>query len=71
MGATNTMATEDDRSNLAADASAGAMPRSIALRENRLDSRDLFAGSREITIVHGSEIYRLRVTAQNKLILTK
>jgi hemin uptake protein HemP len=36
-----------------------------------MDSRDLFAGVREITIAHGDEIYRLRLTAQNKLILTK
>ena len=41
------------------------------LRDNRIDSRDLFVGTREITIAHGSDIYRLRLTAQNKLILTK
>lgn len=45
--------------------------RSIPLADNRLNSRDLFAGAREITISHGDEIYRLRLTAQNKLILTK
>jgi hemin uptake protein HemP len=45
--------------------------RSIPLADNRLNSRDLFAGAREITISHGEEIYRLRLTAQNKLILTK
>lgn len=38
---------------------------------NRIDSRDLFVGTRELTISHGSETYRLRLTAQNKLILTK
>lgn len=36
-----------------------------------LDSRALFAGSSEVVIVHGAEIYRLRLTRQNKLILTK
>jgi len=45
--------------------------RSVSLSENRIDSRDLFNGTREITIAHGDETYRLRLTAQNKLILTK
>jgi len=38
---------------------------------NRIDSRDLFSAEREIMIVHGEEAYRLRLTSQNKLILTK
>lgn len=37
----------------------------------RLNSRDLFALSREIIIDHASEEYRLRLTSQGKLILTK
>lgn len=45
--------------------------RTIPLVEDRLDSRDLFVGTREIMISHGSDMYRLRLTAQNKLILTK
>ncbi|MGL5167512.1 MAG: hemin uptake protein HemP [Afipia sp.] len=45
--------------------------RSIPLTDNRINSRDLFAATREILIVHGDETYRLRLTAQNKLILTK
>jgi hemin uptake protein HemP len=49
-------------------ASAG---RTIAVRENQLNSQDLFVGTREVTISHGEELYRLRLTAQNKLILTK
>lgn len=67
----NTMKNEVKRSSLAADDSDAGPPRSITFRQNRLDSRDLFAGTREITILHGSEIYRLRLTAQQKLILTK
>ena len=39
--------------------------------DHRIDSRELFVGTREITIAHGNDIYRLRLTAQNKLILTK
>jgi hemin uptake protein HemP len=45
--------------------------RNITVIGDRIDSRDLFAGVREIIIGHGSEMYRLRLTAQNKLILTK
>jgi len=51
--------------------SAGASPRSISMRENRLESRDLFVATKEILIQHGEETYRLRLTGQNKLILTK
>ena len=36
-----------------------------------VDSRELLAGRRELIIRHGEETYRLRVTASNKLILTK
>jgi hemin uptake protein HemP len=52
-------------------ASSDADVRTIALRDQRLDSRDLFIGTREIIIEHGGELYRLRLTQQNKLILTK
>jgi hemin uptake protein HemP len=45
--------------------------RSVPLTDNRINSRDLFASTREILIAHGDETYRLRLTAQNKLILTK
>ncbi|QRG09745.1 hemin uptake protein HemP [Xanthobacter dioxanivorans] len=37
----------------------------------QLDSRDLFAAGRLITIAHGEHTYQLRLTSQNKLILTK
>jgi hemin uptake protein HemP len=36
-----------------------------------LDSRALFSRSSEVVITHGTETYRLRLTRQNKLILTK
>lgn len=45
--------------------------RTIAVVGDRIDSRDLFIGTREIVIVHGGEAYRLRLTLQNRLILTK
>jgi len=34
-------------------------------------SRDLFRNRREVLIVHRDEIYRLRITRADKLILTK
>ncbi len=37
----------------------------------RLSSEHLFAGRREIEIEHAGQIYRLRMTALGKLILTK
>lgn len=36
-----------------------------------LRSHDLLKGAREIHIAHGAEVYRLSVTRQGKLILTK
>lgn len=45
--------------------------RAVMMRGNRFDSRDIFQSGREIIIAHGEETYRLRLTAQNKLILTK
>lgn len=48
-----------------------ATTRTLMIRGNRIDSRELFAAEREIIIAHGEESYRLRLTSQNKLILTK
>ena len=48
-----------------------AITRTLMMRGNRIDSRELFATEREIIIAHGEESYRLRLTSQNKLILTK
>lgn len=45
--------------------------RAIAMTGNQIDSRDLFSLDREIVIAHGDDRYRLRLTSQNKLILTK
>lgn len=41
------------------------------MRGSRIDSSELFAAEHEITIAHGVDTYRLRLTSQNKLILTK
>jgi hemin uptake protein HemP len=48
-----------------------AATRSLMMNGNRIDSRELFSTEREIIIAHGGDIYRLRLTSQNKLILTK
>jgi len=45
--------------------------RAITMNGNQIDSRDLFSSEREIVITHGDDRYRLRLTSQNKLILTK
>lgn len=65
--------TSDGTSGKAADDQSGTtlIERSIPLTDNRIQSRDLFVSTREIIIAHGEETYRLRLTAQNKLILTK
>ncbi|HID53125.1 MAG TPA: hemin uptake protein HemP [Anaerolineae bacterium] len=36
-----------------------------------LNSHQLFAGRKEVLIQHNGQLYRLRITRQNKLILTK
>jgi hemin uptake protein HemP len=67
----NTSENQDAASKPGDESSVAGARRQIILSDNRLDSRDLFTGNREITIAHGDDIYRLRLTAQNKLILTK
>ena len=51
--------------------SPSATTRTLTMRGSRIDSRELFAHEREIIIAHGEDAYRLRLTLQNKLILTK
>jgi hemin uptake protein HemP len=67
------MTTPDDENGDATSNqdSRALSTRSLAMNGNRIDSRDLFATEREIIISHGEDIYRLRLTSQNKLILTK
>jgi hemin uptake protein HemP len=45
--------------------------RRVLITDHQLNSSELFVGTREIAIAHGDETYRLRLTSQNKLILTK
>ena len=48
-----------------------AVTRLLTMNGSRIDSRELFVTEREIIIAHGEDNYRLRLTSQNKLILTK
>lgn len=43
------------------------MPR----RSNTIGSKELLGDAHELIIVHAGEEYRLRITSNNKLILTK
>lgn len=69
---TNANSNQDASRNTAANPSASSVEaRKINVTAGRIDSRELFVNTREITIAHGADVYRLRLTAQNKLILTK
>lgn len=48
-----------------------AVPTAETPRGALLDSHALLRGSREVLIRHGDEVYRLRHTRNDKLILTK
>ncbi|GEP57233.1 hemin uptake protein HemP [Reyranella soli] len=43
----------------------------ILATDGPVDSTTLMKGRRELIIRHGADTYRLRITASNKLILTK
>ena len=45
--------------------------RADTLSQQRIDSRRLLAGGRELVIDHAGQQYRLRLTRNDKLILTK
>jgi hemin uptake protein HemP len=45
--------------------------REVPVRRGEINSQELFQSEREVRIRHGDQTYRLRVTALNKLILTK
>ena len=46
-------------------------PSKLAPEQPRVDSRRLLAGGRELVIDHAGQEYRLRLTRNDKLILTK
>src|SRR5258706_9658300 len=73
LGATNAMsaASGDDAGGHGKRSGTASSARSLTVSGNRIDSRDLFSNEREIIISHGEDASRLRLTSQNKLILTK
>lgn len=52
-------------------AAAVPSPTAGAAQPRRIDSAELMAGGNLLKIDHGGQIYLLRVTRENKLILTK
>ena len=40
-------------------------------RPPEIDVHELLGNAKEVTLLHGGERYRLRITANDKLILTK
>ncbi|RTL52864.1 MAG: hemin uptake protein HemP [Bradyrhizobiaceae bacterium] len=67
-----TSGSRDDGPGLSASESRHTSDkRPVFILDNRIDSKELFSAGREVTIAHGEDIYRLRLTSQNKLILTK
>ena len=46
-------------------------PRKSARARGHIDSQTLLQGTRELLIAHAGEEYRLRLTRNDKLILTK
>lgn len=45
--------------------------RTVRILDHEIDSQELFQTARELKIRHGEDVYRLRRTGLNKLILTK
>jgi hemin uptake protein HemP len=54
--------------DFASTAAASAAP---GYGRKRINSQALLGGERELEIDHGGQLYRLRITALGKLILTK
>jgi hemin uptake protein HemP len=65
------MSVGSQKSCLSNQQAATGEARAITIVAHKIDSLELFSGTREIIIVHGDDSYRLRLTSQNKLILTK
>lgn len=57
--------------NVQAASQEGPASGPVARGQGRISSRDLFRDGREIMIDHEGETYRLRLTKNGKLILTK
>jgi hemin uptake protein HemP len=61
------MPASDESNELSASSGAG----NPAQTPRVYDSDELFAGQKEIWIMHGDMMYRLKITSANKLVLHK
>jgi hemin uptake protein HemP len=43
----------------------------LVMKRNIINSLELFGELQEISIIHAGEEYRIRITSNNKLIMTK
>jgi len=55
----------------ASDGALSTQPNAEPRSDQRIDSSRLLAGQRELVIDHAGQQYRLRLTRNDKLILTK
>lgn len=55
----------------APDNSAQVQPMPVSNQDARIDSKALFGSYKELIILHNNEEYRLRLTRNKKLLLTK
>jgi hemin uptake protein HemP len=63
--------SDDDLSNSKSAPPLVNNTRSVRVMDDEIDSRELFQFQRELRIRHEGNLYRLRLTSLNKLILTK
>ena len=45
--------------------------RKVVFHKNKVESTKLFSDTHEVVIIHNDEEYKLRITGNKKLILTK
>ena len=64
------MAVNDDSQRNVAPAVGARRARNPVSAPRRIASHELFAGRKELVIVHDGRDYRLRITQNGKLILT-
>jgi hemin uptake protein HemP len=65
------MKPSDSAKKVERDVSLGVSATASYSTKRRVNSEQLFAGSRELLIEHAGELYALRHTRNGKLILTK
>ena len=74
MATTPSLPRATDRRVAEADATESRVSqpaRAAAQGQRRWHSREIFGSAQQVEIEHGESVYRLRLTAMGKLILTK